>query len=772
MHSSNRLSNLVRTSTALLSAAVLSACGGGGTAANPIAAPSADNAQTLANITTGGTIKTTAPTTLTPLTPVAPVAAPAPSSPPPVAGTVLTDIRIQNTGAAQTNVPFTFGQVFPIGALKPTDGLAGKLADGTVIALQMDAKATHPDGSVRHAIISGILPALASNDTQKINLAKSTAPGVSAVSPQSVAAAMPTGVISLTVNNVKYTASLADAMANANTSTAWLSGNIANEWIVNAPLKNAAGTPHVSLTAKFGVRWYGANKPARIEAIVENTKTWQPNADQFTYDVKVDVGGKTAYTKEALTHYHHSRWHVYAWSGATPEVHFKHNTAYLIATKAVSNYEQLTMPEDVLQRWGDAVSADNSGPMKIGPLNPDMHNAGGRGDIGPLPEFTVVYLLSMDKRAKDAMMASADGSGSWNMHYRDETTGAPVRTDNEANKRITTHWNGQNQGPLPVPRFTPTGGAQIYSHDPAHLPSLAYLPYLVTGDRYYLEELQFWAATDPLETSPENHGLGQGLMRWHQLRGQAWGLRTLGDAAYATPDADPMKAYFVKQVDNNVNFYYQTYVVGNPNNLGAYDGSGENSFFPVDAQTGIQGASPWQDAYFTWAFGYLTELGFDKARPVFEWKAKFSTGLLTDPGYCPIMSTAYGIGNLRNGVGGKVYSTFADLYKANYGGDTIPNDAYEFRNGPPGVKFINLPCGSQAQGDYLSLINGGTFGWPAGRFIGYADFVLGIPAMVQPAVALSATLNTPDGRKAWNVFDKRLLKADYSKNPQWDIIPR
>jgi hypothetical protein len=679
----------------------------------------------------------------------------------------LPDIRIQNTGEAQSNVPFTFSQVFKAGDLMQGEGLAGKLSDGSTIPLQVDFKASHGDKSVRHAIVSGILPSLAKDATAKFDLVKTARVSDGFHAWPSVDAK-----VTLTIAGAVYTAAMPQSW---NDQAHWMLGNIVDEMSFDAPLVDKSGAAHPLLTVKFAARLYHATKAVRVEVIVENTKTWQPNAGQFTYDVSVDISGKTVFSQKALTHYHHSRWHQYFWTGATPAIHIQHNTAYLIASRAVSNYEQLTIPEEVLQRWGGALTPDNSGLLKIGPLNPDMHNAGGRGDIGPLPEFTVIYLLSMDKRAKDAMIAAADGSGAWNMHYRDEKTGAPIRTDNAANKRISTHWNAidKPEYPFPIPRYAANGGAQAYSHDPAHLPSLAYLPYLVTGERFYLEELQFWAATNPLETSPEDHA-GLGLMRWHQLRGQAWGLRTLGDAAYASPDADPMKTYFVKQVANNLDFYHQTYVVGNPNNLGAYDGSGENAFFDTDQRTGIQGASPWQDAFFTWALGYLVELNFEQARPVFEWKSKFATGRLTDPGYCPIMSTAYGIGNLRDGVGrdGKVYSTFADLYKANYSGDMIKNDNDELRAGPSGVKFIDLPCYSQAQGDYLSYIHGGTYGWPAGRFMGYSDFVLGVPAQVQPAVALAATLNAPGATKAWSVFDKRLVKPNYSQNPQWDIIPR
>ncbi len=183
-----------------LSSILLTACGGGSadggsadaTAAVKIAVP----------ITTVKVVPTVPPTVFTPTAPSAP-AAPLP------VGNAITDVKIQNTAAAQTNVPFTFGQVFAVGALQPTEGLVSKLQDGTALRLQMDVKATHADGSVRHAVISGVLPALAAGQVQTLELAKSSVTEQSTVTPQSVVDAGLTGSISIKLDNVQYSASLA-----------------------------------------------------------------------------------------------------------------------------------------------------------------------------------------------------------------------------------------------------------------------------------------------------------------------------------------------------------------------------------------------------------------------------------------------------------------------------------------------------------------------------------------------------------------------------------
>ena len=243
------------------------------------------------------------------------------------------------------------------------------------------------------------------------------------------------------------------------------------------------------------------------------------------------------------------------------------------------------------------------------------------------------------------------------------------------------------------------------------------------------------------------------------MRGQAWSLRTLGHSAYITPDSHPLKGYFNTQLDNNLEYYHATYVVGNPNNLGVYDGSGQDAFW-------ISTSSPWQDDFLTWSFGYLSELGFAKATPIAAWKSKYSVGRM-GPDYCWAEAATYTL-QMRDSKG-KVLNSFDDLYKTNFSG-TLYNDDGRPYNHPQGVKFIDQPCGSQAQADYFSLAYG--FQWPLGRMAGYADSVVGYPANMQPALAIAAVSGIPNAAQAWTTFAGRANKPNYNNSPQWAIVPR
>ena len=81
----------------------------------------------------------------------------------------VVNVTVVNTGSAQSNVPVTFGQVFKPGDV-PSGAVIGARVGSTVLPVQADKKATHADGSLRHAVITAIVPSLASGASQVITL--------------------------------------------------------------------------------------------------------------------------------------------------------------------------------------------------------------------------------------------------------------------------------------------------------------------------------------------------------------------------------------------------------------------------------------------------------------------------------------------------------------------------------------------------------------------------------------------------------------------------
>lgn len=697
-------------------------------------------------------------------------------------GSTVTQVEIVNTstdGEAQSSVPVTFGQVFRPGEISSFMGVALTLEDGTQLPSQLVIKARHPDGSLRHGIFSTLLAQLPAGKSEVIQLTKTTLPTPAPTNspPTALLDAGFTASVNLNVGGTMYSAS-ADALLREGGYTSWLSGPVANEWLVSAPLKTTGGTPHPHLAARFAIRSYAGVNKAQVDVTIENNWAYEPAPQNFTYDAEVLVGGKPVYTKVGLTHFHHARWRKLFWWGTAPEADVKHDIAYLIDSKAVPNYDtSIKISETGLSQLEQRWEAKDIEPMGPGIVTAAMPMAGGRPDIGPLPQWAALYLLSMDLRAKDVTLGVGDLAGSWPIHYRDKKTGRPVSlVDYPYMTLLGNPGDAVNPATGKSELFPVCGGdcstaPHNYKPDGNHQPSLAYLPYLVTGDYYYLEELQFWANWNMLQANPGYRGFDKGLTKWNEIRGQAWTLRTLGQTAYITPDSDPMKKYFVDRVGYNLDFYNTTFTKGNPNQLGVLDGT--DSFAPIvyAAPSGPKtGLAPWMDDFFTWSAGYLAELGFADAKPLLVWKAKFPVGRMTAPGYCWIDGATYAL-EVRSTASSPLYSTFSEAYQATM----RKNDGTALINST-GAKYLDQPCGSQLQADWRTQYdkdNGTKRGpWSAGEMTGYATSVQGFPSNMQPALSVAATSGIPNAQAAWNIFINRPLKPDYSSAPQWAIVPR
>jgi hypothetical protein len=195
-----------------------------------------------------------------------------------------------------------------------------------------------------------------------------------------------------------------------------------------------------------------------------------------------------------------------------------------------------------------------------GHLNPDMREHGGRPELAPYPNWTARYLAHKNLAQKRYVLAHGDLGGSWPVHLREAEKGkfkglGPGRLVS-IDERPDFWLDNGGRGD---PRHKPAGDMNAQGTlvpDNAHVPSLAYVPYLITGDRYYCDEMRFWANYGLLRTFQDSfynaRGGSKGLLETNETRGFAWVLRNLADAAAYLPDADPAKAYLAQKVTNNL----------------------------------------------------------------------------------------------------------------------------------------------------------------------------------------------------------------------------
>jgi hypothetical protein len=652
------------------------------------------------------------------------------------AGDAIVTYVLQNqSGSVERDVPVTFGAVFANGDVPAGTTLAAVDQSGNLIPLQVDAKARNKDGSLRHAVLTLDVPRLAADRDFPIAIVRGTPAQGAPVAPTALPADFDAAV-DLNAGGSHLTASARSLLARGKTET-WLSGPLVTEWWVSGPLRDAAGKPDPHLNVRFGIRSFGKDRPLRIEVDVENDWTWVPDPQTAAYDTEIRVGGKTVFTLPGVVQQAQTRWRKVFWWSAPADVYVRQDLAYLKRTRIIPNFDPNAPSRDFAGLYRQYAAASHN-PMRPGIINPHMPSTGGRPDIGPLPGWTVAYLLTMDKRFSDAMLLAGDQSGGFPSHYRNEKTGRPSTT--EEFPKISTHSNYVGRpGHLQPPKtFNYDRGLMA---EAAHEPSLAFIPYAVTGERYYLEELQFWSQWNAWGTAPENHGFAKGLIGWDQIRGQGWSLRTLAQAAFITPDADPMKATLLRELRANAAWYDAQYT-NNPN---------ANVFHAATRVQDKMAIAPWMDDFLTWAAQYTVQLGFDEFRPFARWKAAYPVQRMINPDYCYVMATPYYM-NTKSSEG-VFLKSWADAYVANF------PKAYREANDPR-----KLQCGGAEMATVLKLRR-------AGEMMGNSTDPGGYPAQMQPALAAAVDAGVPGAEEAWKKFRGRPVQPAGGVGPQWAIVP-
>jgi len=253
-------------------------------------------------------------------------------------------------------------------------------------------------------------------------------------------------------------------------------------------------------------------------------------------------------------------------------------------------------------------------PMGLAGLTAYVPSTGERDEIGLVTEAQAEYLRG--DAGADSLIAQGEASGSFPWHYRNEDGGAIF--DFKAHPQATVYGG---------PAATIPWIATPITLDPAHEPPLAFVPFLLTGDPYYLEELQCAATYNVLCSNPPartSFNLG------HAVRAHAWSLRVLAQCARVTPEDAPgwvqPRAYWQEWLDQERDWMLGRWV--NPtappytespyvpfNFMGSCDGAPATSTLPFGSYN-----SSWMEDFEAAVLGHVVQIGFVDWRPVLEWK--------------------------------------------------------------------------------------------------------------------------------------------------------
>lgn len=543
----------------------------------------------------------------------------------PTTGLVTLTLTPETTGTHA----FAFGHAFAQGDIPSGSGLDG---------LQLNVQTTWPDGSAKFAIVSGGC-AMTADTARTVGIAIGTAPTGTSITTSvlsAVTASVGAGVFgSASFGSTEWASPFATVA----------SGPLMSSWLYRKAIGSDA-----HLVAWLEVRAW-TDGSVEVLPWIENgyLRVASPTNKSATYTFTL---GGTSRFSAAIDLKHHTRTPLVSgsvlshWMGTDPGVVPVHDAAYLQTTELVPSYRASVPAGSALV----TALPTTYTPLQAGSFLYDggassMAASGYQPAIGLLPEADVLHLVADETdRATTygAVVRNGYSAGRYGIHYRDEATNLPAAFSDWPTLLISGI-HIKDSGASTDSTYTPaTSGGDPPLWDTAHCPSVGFMAYLLTGRRYFMEEVQFaataihfsvtdWARGGGTSGSPASGYTGaSGIVSgFVQLRAGAWWMRSLAQALCVTPTTDSLHAEFKASVQNTVDWHHARYVAQANNPFG---------FVRPDVDYGTTGvffSSPWMQDFYTAAFGYAQAMALPldstqatRLSQFFAWTAESAIGRL------------------------------------------------------------------------------------------------------------------------------------------------
>lgn len=583
----------------------------------------------------------------------------------------------------------TSGQAFARGELAAGYSLQGTIG-GAAVAVQLDVKTTYDDGSVKFGVLSVERPALAAGEMVTVVLAGVPTPApvphvdfLAGLAAHSFNAAL-TGTDNVT-HNVNVMQALRDAIANG-TATWWLDGPLVRQARVEVLVD-------FSLRTVFDVSVFKDGEIG-VRQQINNDAALGESGGRATYDVTLKLDGQVA-SEQRVDHGQYQNWHNDFSSSANNGgfghgdatkgwLNIRTDIAHLQAANIIADFDlKIGVDEALLAVWGERANSFGwNDALSSHEVTQYMPGSGGRADIGFTTEANAAWLMTGDVRAASFAMGQAEAAGAVPWHFWDPRAGMYLNVQNYPG--VWTDGRGgigtpgdPNAGGL----SQPSDGLAGWTLDSAHQPDLSFVPYLLTGDRWILDNLNAQAAWNIVGQYPplrgETHDL---VVLENQVRGSAWSLRQIDESAWASPDGSADKAYFTASSAHN-----WAWLVAQIPRWTAEQGEAHGWLPGVYGTPGAM--PPWQQDYFASTAIAAANRGNADARTFLEWQSNFLIGRFTHEasGFTQHDGVTYLIANTDLATG-LPYKTWAEI-----GAATVARG------------YSNGEGWTQSQGDYAQL---------------------------------------------------------------------
>jgi Putative Ig domain len=484
------------------------------------------------------------------------------------------NVTVNSTGASS---PVAFVMSFCSGEIpgEPVANIAG-----APVVTQSLVTRRHPDGTVRLARVYFEAP----NGASVVSWTSRAVTAQGSVSP--------TTLLDITTYNFDSIINVAGvpksvrSLVAAGNYTVSTSGPVLTEIIVADHSGASDLGPSNALRIGWVVRFWNQVKRVHVREY-GGVEVFDKLGD-FTYQLNVSRGPSGApvnVLNQSVVHRYGKRWTRQGWAfnapASTPSVALP--VEYVSAVGTVPSYD-FTKPPTVARQANEAglFSTSDRSVGGSGLWLPAMNTGGGRPDIASDPEWMKHALLTGTQAMRDVAVGQADLAGWWSMHFREPTVSSRVygyggAAGTAASKPVNiagrnklqfakANINLMSNTPAvdrptfigAVPAYIGGADPEGWLHDGSHQPNPFRIPYLLTADPFYLEQMEFWAAwcsmmNDPAVAYFAGRGpTGTEGFSMQDLRGNAWMLRNRAVFAHLSTQGSAQEAFYSKQVDNHL----------------------------------------------------------------------------------------------------------------------------------------------------------------------------------------------------------------------------
>jgi hypothetical protein len=587
----------------------------------------------------------------------------------PAAGGDAPVFTLENAGAGVLGKGIaTLGQVFAQGELPAGAGLVARIG-GAAVPVQVDVKTTWPDGSAKMAVLSVERPALAAGASVDVALERAAVPGAAPAVDLAAAAGGHSFTVDLAVAGgapvrIDVLAALKAALADG-TASAWQQGALAAQARVEIAI------PDTSMRLVFDVTAFKGGG-LQVDAQFNNDRAMEAAGGRLDYGVTVRMDGREV-ARETLSQAQYQNWHREFSSNGTDGgqgagdpsggwLNIRQDVAGLARVGAVADYDlTLAVPEAVLAGYQAATAGAGWGdPFAPNGVTTDMPTAGGRADLGITTAANTHWLISQDPRAAAYALGQAEAASGVTWNFWDAAHGTWLNTDNYPRIWVDGRGGTGTPGdPASTGLTQQREGYQTTGWYPerAHQPDLSYVPYLMTGERWILDNLGAQAAWNLTELWPAPRQDGLGLLvdtSMMQTRSAAWGMRQVENAAWAAPDGSAEKAFFTAVADTNWRWLAEQ--------LPRWTAEQGEAHGWLPTLEGNWQLAPWQQDYFASIAIIAASRGNQDAMAYLDWARNFLVGRFQaqDEGFNSRDGAAFIIA-VRDPATGAILDTWAEI---------------------------------------------------------------------------------------------------------------